>query len=46
MKSRVQRGRAKLREAFDDCCHIALDARGRVIDYVPRSRATPKDRCD
>ena len=36
VKSRVQRGRAKLREAFDGCCHIALDARGQVLDYVPR----------
>lgn len=38
MKSRVQRGRAQLRELFDECCEIALDARGKVIDYAPRSR--------
>lgn len=31
MKSRVQRGRQQLRKALEDCCHIALDARGRVI---------------
>lgn len=46
MKSRVQRGRAKLREAFDACCHIALDARGKVIDCVPRAYVKPKDCCD
>jgi RNA polymerase sigma-70 factor (ECF subfamily) len=36
MKSRVQRGRAKLRELFEECCEIELDARGRVVDYTPR----------
>jgi SAM-dependent methyltransferase len=39
MKSRVQRGRAQLRELFDECCEIALDARGKVIDYTPRPRS-------
>ena len=37
MKSRVQRGRAQLRQLFDACCEIALDARGKVIDYTPRT---------
>ncbi len=36
MKSRVQRGRQQLRSALEDCCHIALDARGRVVSCVPR----------
>ena len=36
MKSRVQRGRKHLREALDACCHIALDARGRVVACEPR----------
>jgi RNA polymerase sigma-70 factor (ECF subfamily) len=36
MKSRVQRGRAQLRDMFDACCEIALDARGKVTDYAPR----------
>lgn len=39
MKSRVQRGRRKLREALEDCCHVALDARQRVIGFEPRSDA-------
>jgi RNA polymerase sigma-70 factor (ECF subfamily) len=39
MKSRVQRGRAQLRQMFDECCEIALDARGKVIDYTPRPRS-------
>jgi RNA polymerase sigma-70 factor (ECF subfamily) len=38
MKSRVQRGRAKLREMLEECCEIALDARGHVVDYEPRRR--------
>jgi RNA polymerase sigma-70 factor (ECF subfamily) len=43
MKSRVQRGRAQLRQLFHECCEIALDARGKVIDYTPRPR--PCDSC-
>jgi RNA polymerase sigma-70 factor (ECF subfamily) len=39
MKSRVQRGRAQLRRLFDECCEIALDTRGKVIDYTPRPRS-------
>jgi RNA polymerase sigma-70 factor, ECF subfamily len=31
MKSRVQRGRARLREALEACCRIAVDARGHVV---------------
>ena len=46
MKSRVQRGRAKLREAFDACCHIALDTRGGVVDYEPRGETKPPACCD
>jgi RNA polymerase sigma-70 factor, ECF subfamily len=36
MKSRVQRGRQKLRKLIDECCSIALDARGGVVDCEPR----------
>jgi RNA polymerase sigma-70 factor (ECF subfamily) len=36
MKSRVQRGRARLRELFEACCRIALDARGKVTEATPR----------
>lgn len=38
MKSRVQRGRAQLRQLFDACCEIALDARGKPTDFTPRPR--------
>jgi len=37
IKSRVQRGRVMLRTAFDDCCAIALDARGKPTDAVPKA---------
>jgi RNA polymerase sigma-70 factor (ECF subfamily) len=33
MKSRVQRGRARLRELLDACCRFELDVRGRVVGY-------------
>lgn len=37
MKSRVQRGRQQVREAVERCCEVAVDVRGRVIDYEPRT---------
>ncbi|HEY8428268.1 MAG TPA: RNA polymerase sigma factor SigZ [Sandaracinaceae bacterium] len=45
MKSRVQRGRKRLREALEDCCEIALDARGRVIECEPRPDGKLPDGC-
>ena len=41
MKSRVQRGRAKLKEALLRCCTIEVDRRGGVVDYQRRAK-----RCD
>jgi len=34
-KSRVQRGREKLRALLGECCKIGVDARGRVIECEP-----------
>lgn len=46
MKSRVQRGRIRLRKTFEDCCTIALDARGGVAAYEPRQDGClPKSCC-
>ncbi|RYZ01336.1 MAG: sigma-70 family RNA polymerase sigma factor [Myxococcales bacterium] len=36
LKSRVQRGREKIRYMFEECCRISLDCRGRVIECEPR----------
>ncbi len=36
MKSRVQRGRAQLRDMLEACCEIAVDARGSVTNFEPR----------
>lgn len=36
MKSRVQRGRSRLRQLLLDCCAVAQDPRGRVQDWEPR----------
>jgi RNA polymerase sigma-70 factor, ECF subfamily len=38
MKSRVQRGREKLRELLESNCDIALDVRGGVISCEPREK--------
>jgi RNA polymerase sigma-70 factor (ECF subfamily) len=37
LKSRVQRGRARLRAMFEECCKISVDCRGRVIECEPRA---------
>jgi RNA polymerase sigma-70 factor, ECF subfamily len=39
MKSRVQRGRAQLRQVLLDCCEVELDRRRGVADYRPRRGA-------
>jgi RNA polymerase sigma-70 factor (ECF subfamily) len=39
-KSRIQRGRAMLRDTLERCCHFELDGRGNVMDYVPKSDRT------
>jgi len=36
LKSRVQRGREKIRHMFEECCHVSVDCRGRVIECEPR----------
>jgi len=40
MKSRVQRGREKLRALLEACCRVAVDARGTVIECVPKQPGT------
>lgn len=46
LKSRVQRGRAQLRQLLETCCAIELDARSHVVDLVPRPRPVCGARCD
>jgi RNA polymerase sigma-70 factor, ECF subfamily len=46
MKSRVQRGRLLLRRALEDCCHIALDVRGRIVGCAPRPDGVLPSPCD
>lgn len=40
MKSRVQRGRQRLRAVLEACCRIDLDQRGGISGYVARSSDT------
>jgi len=37
MKSRVQRGREKIRGMFEECCQISVDCRGRVLECESRA---------
>jgi RNA polymerase sigma-70 factor (ECF subfamily) len=44
MKSRVQRGRERIRAMFEECCEISVDCRGRVVDCAARDLgAIPED---
>lgn len=45
MKSRVQRGREKIRAMFEECCEISLDCRGRVAQCEPRSPDEVPENC-
>ena len=36
MKSRVQRGRARMRQSLLECCYVELDRRGGIADYDAR----------
>jgi RNA polymerase sigma-70 factor (ECF subfamily) len=45
MKSRVQRGRDRLRDMLLACCDIALDPRGHVIGCTPRGPGAPSTGC-
>lgn len=42
-KSRVQRARKKLKQAFVECCHVELDRLGGVAGYVPGCDACRQD---
>jgi RNA polymerase sigma-70 factor (ECF subfamily) len=45
MKSRVQRGRAQLRDMLVACCQIDLDRRARVTSYEPHASGACGDSC-
>jgi RNA polymerase sigma-70 factor, ECF subfamily len=45
MKSRVQRGRRMLREMFEECCSLKIDARGHVVEADRREAATCGPSC-
>ena len=36
MKSRVQRGRQRIRRMFEQCCELSIDCRGHITACVPR----------
>ncbi len=35
-KSRIQRGRAMLKDVLEQCCHFEFDGRGNMMDYDPK----------
>lgn len=45
LKSRVARGRDKVRKALEACCHIILDSRRHVVGCEPRAHGDPPDGC-
>ncbi len=45
MKSRVQRGRDRLKALLLACCEVERDARGGIVDYTPRG-ASFREKCE
>jgi len=45
VKSRVQRGREKLRNLFEACCELSVDVRGKVRECEPRGPLSPSACC-
>jgi len=45
MKSRVQRGRARIKQALLHCCEIEVDRRGGVVDYAEHTRLSACEEC-
>jgi RNA polymerase sigma-70 factor (ECF subfamily) len=45
MKSRVQRGRERVRDLFEQCCKISVDCRGRVTECAPRNLEDVRPDC-
>jgi RNA polymerase sigma-70 factor (ECF subfamily) len=43
MKSRVRRGRARIKAALLQCCAAELDRRGGIADYAPRAAGCGDD---
>jgi RNA polymerase sigma-70 factor (ECF subfamily) len=44
-KSRVQRGRERLRETLVSCCHVELDREGRVVEWRARRTSCASEGC-
>ncbi|EJF09997.1 RNA polymerase sigma factor SigZ [Pontibacter sp. BAB1700] len=40
-KSRVQRGREKLKELFVECCHLELDRKGALVSAIAKESCKP-----
>jgi RNA polymerase sigma-70 factor (ECF subfamily) len=45
MKSRVQRGRERIREMFEECCEVSVDCRGRVVECEARALENVPEDC-
>ena len=45
MRSKVQRGRERLKQLFHNCCHISTDIRGNIIDAQGRGNCGPCNPC-
>jgi RNA polymerase sigma-70 factor, ECF subfamily len=45
MRSKVQRGRERLKQLFFNCCHISTDTRGNVIEAQGKGNCGPCNPC-
>ena len=45
VRSKIQRGRKKLRALFAECCHIKQGGRGSIIEYKLNRNCGPLNKC-
>lgn len=45
LRSKIQRGRKKLKDMFTSCCTIIQGGKGNILEYIPKENQSP-DNCD
>lgn len=45
VRSKIQRGRRKLRDLFLDCCNIIQGGKGSIMEYIPKEQCDGGDDC-
>lgn len=46
VRSKIQRGRKKLKELFEDCCTISQGGKGSILEFQSKTGCTKTSSCD